>query len=77
MLTEAATLGLSDVLHGFKENVIMGHLIPAGTGYPSVLQIELTKVGEEIKPEFGEERAEAPDREADAAKSRAKALLGL
>ena len=77
VLTEAATLGLSDVLHGFKENVIMGHLIPAGTGYPSVLQIELTKVGEEIKPEFGEERAEAPDREADAAKSRAKALLGL
>ena len=34
VLTEAATLGKSDGLRGFKENVIMGHIIPAGTGYP-------------------------------------------
>ena len=33
MLTEAATLCKSDHLRGFKENVIMGHLIPAGTGF--------------------------------------------
>ena len=33
VLTEAATLGRVDHLRGFKENVIMGHLIPAGTGY--------------------------------------------
>jgi len=32
ILTEAATLGKRDVLRGFKENVITGHLIPAGTG---------------------------------------------
>jgi DNA-directed RNA polymerase subunit beta' len=29
VLTEAATLGKVDNLRGFKENVIMGHLIPA------------------------------------------------
>ena len=33
VLTEAATLGKVDYLRGFKENVIMGHIIPAGTGY--------------------------------------------
>jgi DNA-directed RNA polymerase subunit beta' len=33
VLTEAATLAKVDYLHGFKENVIMGHIIPAGTGY--------------------------------------------
>ncbi len=32
VLTEAATLGKIDNLDGFKENVIMGNLIPAGTG---------------------------------------------
>ena len=31
VLTEASTLGKSDNLRGFKENVIMGNLIPAGT----------------------------------------------
>jgi len=34
VLTEAATLGKKDTLKGFKENVIMGNLIPAGTGMP-------------------------------------------
>ena len=33
VLTEAATLGKMDQLEGFKENVILGHLIPAGTGF--------------------------------------------
>ena len=33
VLTEAATMGKFDYLRGFKENVIMGHIIPAGTGY--------------------------------------------
>jgi hypothetical protein len=33
VLTEAATLAKNDLLRGFKENVIMGHLIPAGTGH--------------------------------------------
>ena len=33
VLTEAATMGKKDTLRGFKENVIMGHIIPAGSGF--------------------------------------------
>ena len=32
-LTEAAVRGLKDDLRGLKENVIVGRLIPAGTGF--------------------------------------------
>ena len=32
-MTEAATRSKIDSLRGFKENVIMGHIIPAGTGF--------------------------------------------
>ena len=32
-LTEAACAGKTDYLLGFKENVIMGHIIPGGTGF--------------------------------------------
>ena len=32
VLTEAAVTGKSDNLHGLKENVVVGRLIPAGTG---------------------------------------------
>ena len=34
VLTEAALAGKQDYLRGLKENVIIGHLIPAGTGSP-------------------------------------------
>ncbi|HVV37449.1 MAG TPA: DNA-directed RNA polymerase subunit beta' [Acidimicrobiales bacterium] len=34
VLTEAAIEGKSDKLHGLKENIIIGKLIPAGTGMP-------------------------------------------
>ena len=34
VLTEAAIEGRKDGLHGLKENVIIGKLIPAGTGMP-------------------------------------------
>jgi DNA-directed RNA polymerase subunit beta' len=33
VLTEASVRGLSDKLNGLKENVIVGRLIPAGTGF--------------------------------------------
>ena len=33
VLTEAAVLGKRDELRGLKENIIVGRLIPAGTGY--------------------------------------------
>jgi DNA-directed RNA polymerase subunit beta' len=41
VLTEAATLCKSDMLRGFKENVIMGHLIPAGSGFLSNRNFEV------------------------------------
>ncbi|EDM26323.1 DNA-directed RNA polymerase subunit beta' [Lentisphaera araneosa HTCC2155] len=45
ILTDAATLGKVDTLEGFKENVIMGHLIPAGTGIEQARDIKVVKVG--------------------------------
>lgn len=33
VLTDAAAAGKHDELFGLKENVIVGHLIPAGTGF--------------------------------------------
>jgi DNA-directed RNA polymerase subunit beta' len=41
VLTDAATLGKVDMLRGFKENVIMGHLIPAGTGFHNVRNLKI------------------------------------
>jgi len=41
VLTNAAISGSSDNLRGLKENVIIGHLIPAGTGIRSYRNIRL------------------------------------
>jgi DNA-directed RNA polymerase subunit beta' len=46
VLTEAAIAGKIDNLVGLKENVILGHLIPAGTGFQLHQQSEV-----KIKPE--------------------------
>ncbi len=43
VLTEAASSGKRDFLLGLKENVIMGHLIPAGTGFHSHHGFELKR----------------------------------
>jgi DNA-directed RNA polymerase subunit beta' len=45
VLTEAAIHGKVDYLRGLKENVIIGHLIPAGTGmrFYSKLRMESEK----------------------------------
>ena len=48
VLTEAATLGRVDNLRGFKENVIMGHLIPAGTGFPVHRDIKIVNLGDAL-----------------------------
>jgi DNA-directed RNA polymerase subunit beta' len=48
VLTEAATLGRIDHLRGFKENVIMGHLIPAGTGFPAHRDIKIVNLGDHL-----------------------------
>ena len=41
VLTDAATMAKRDNLTGFKENVIMGHLVPAGTGLPAYRRIRV------------------------------------
>jgi DNA-directed RNA polymerase subunit beta' len=48
VLTEACICGKTDDLRGIKENVIMGRLIPAGTGLPAYkrLQVVVDEGGE-------------------------------
>ncbi|NOZ95646.1 MAG: DNA-directed RNA polymerase subunit beta' [Acidobacteria bacterium] len=47
VLTEAAVAGKVDNLHGLKENVIVGRLIPAGTGTPRYRRTIIDPVPEE------------------------------
>jgi DNA-directed RNA polymerase subunit beta' len=47
VLNEAAINGKTDLLEGLKENVICGHLIPAGTG-----QREFDRIIVGLKEEF-------------------------
>jgi len=41
VLTDAATRSKVDYLRGFKENVIMGHIIPAGTGFEKYRKVRV------------------------------------
>jgi DNA-directed RNA polymerase subunit beta' len=62
VLTDAATLGKVDKLRGFKENVIMGHLIPAGTGFNAHRSLKLVELGEQIgEPLIQPEKDESLD----------------
>ena len=59
VLTEAAASGKRDELFGLKENVIVGHLIPAGTGFHTHREIEVVKIAEskrEEEPKEGEKK---------------------
>jgi DNA-directed RNA polymerase subunit beta' len=47
VLTEAALAGKVDCLVGLKENVILGHLIPAGTGFRTFQDSEVRLFGSE------------------------------
>ena len=59
VLTEAATMSRVDYLHGFKENVIMGHIIPAGTGFDYHRKVKLRPLVElEDEPEPAEPSVE-------------------
>ena len=51
VLTEAAINGKVDHLVGLKENVIMGRLIPAGTGVPKYSEMDLLVEGAEVLEE--------------------------
>jgi len=44
VLTEAALASKIDRLVGLKENVILGHLIPAGTGFKPYVEMKIKKV---------------------------------
>jgi DNA-directed RNA polymerase subunit beta' len=59
VLAQAAIEGKSDNLRGLKENVIIGKLIPAGTGYGVRQQRELA--AQEEQPMLEEAEAEAGD----------------
>jgi DNA-directed RNA polymerase subunit beta' len=60
VLTEAAVEKKADLLSGLKENVIMGHLIPAGTGLMKYQGIRVEGPEEEVEPEV-ERAAEAEE----------------
>jgi len=59
VLTEAALAGNVDELRGLKENVILGHLIPAGTGFKDYQHMRVNQLGEplpallDLQAEFG------------------------
>src|SRR5271170_4925330 len=57
VLTEAAINGKVDYLRGLKENVIMGRLIPAGTGMEYYRSVKIA--GEDAEEEMAAEEAAA------------------
>lgn len=58
VLTEAAASGKVDELRGLKENVIMGHLIPAGTGFKDHREVRMIKEVVESKKDKKEKPLE-------------------
>jgi DNA-directed RNA polymerase subunit beta' len=76
VLTEASLAGKVDALHGLKENVILGHLIPAGTAFKPHLEMKVKHLAEAPVPkEFAEVReVKEAEAKADAA---VKEALGL
>ena len=61
VLTEAAIRGKIDNLLGLKENVIIGKLIPAGTGMSCYRNIDVAKADEPQNDPDGDENVVAPD----------------
>ncbi|MHC4075793.1 MAG: DNA-directed RNA polymerase subunit beta', partial [Planctomycetota bacterium] len=78
VLTEAALAGRVDLLSGLKENVILGHLIPAGTAFKPHLQIKIKHLAEAPVPkEFAEVReVKEAEAKADAAIKEALGIKG-
>jgi len=76
VLTEAALSGKIGDLLGLKENVILGHLIPAGTAFKKYLDAKVKHMGEPPVPKQLEELRQAKEAEAAADKA-VKAALGL
>jgi DNA-directed RNA polymerase subunit beta' len=76
VLTEASLAGKIDSLIGLKENVILGHLIPAGTAFKPHLEMKVKHLVEAPLPkEFAEAKVE---KEAEAkAEAAVKEALGI
>ncbi|RMG21734.1 MAG: DNA-directed RNA polymerase subunit beta' [Deltaproteobacteria bacterium] len=67
VLTEAAISGKVDYLRGLKENVIMGRLIPAGTGLPIYKNVDIEVETPLDEAEAAEELLAAADEAMEAA----------
>jgi len=67
VLTEAAILGKKDDLRGLKENVIVGRLIPAGTGLAYHETRKRQAAGVDAAPAVIEEAETLPEQTADGA----------
>ncbi len=76
VLTEAALAAKVDSLHGLKENVILGHLIPAGTAFKPHLEMRVKHLVEAPVPKELAGVREEKDTEAKA-ESRVKEVLGI
>ncbi len=61
VLTEAALAGKVDYLVGLKENVILGHLVPAGTGFHSHQEAEVRLNAPALKFGVGAEDGEGTE----------------
>ncbi|HUO10901.1 MAG TPA: DNA-directed RNA polymerase subunit beta' [Phycisphaerae bacterium] len=61
VLTEAAIAGKEDTLVGLKENVILGHLIPAGTAFKPYLDMTVGHYGTPVEEPEAEIAAPAPE----------------
>jgi DNA-directed RNA polymerase subunit beta' len=48
VLTESALAGRRDELVGLKENVLLGHLVPAGTGFKVYVKLKMRKLAEPV-----------------------------
>lgn len=71
VLTEAAVEGKKDMLRGLKENVIIGRLIPAGTGY-----YHLTHSSEDLEEEERKRRSRTSARKPSAILEEIEGLFG-
>ncbi len=65
VLTDAAASGKSDELFGLKENVIVGHLIPAGTGLAAYKEFSIAKAEAGAPGEAHKETVHADNSAAD------------
>jgi DNA-directed RNA polymerase subunit beta' len=76
VLTAASLAGKIDILRGLKENVILGHLIPAGTAFKPHLGIRVKHLAEPPVPKEFREAKEEQLAEKDA-ESKVKEMLGI